>query len=60
MIVLGMVFMVAALLVFTFVSMMAGALGNQLRSRPSVQVQMNKIAAVIFAALAVKLVFAER
>ena len=59
MIVLGIVFMIAAVLVFTFISVMAGAIGSRLRSRPAVQIYMNKIAGVIFAALAVKLAFAE-
>jgi threonine/homoserine/homoserine lactone efflux protein len=39
---------------------MAGAIGSRLRSRPAVQIYMNKIAGVIFAALAVKLAFAKR
>ena len=42
--------MIAAVLVFTFISVMAGAIGSRLRSRPSVQIYMNKIAGVIFAA----------
>jgi threonine/homoserine/homoserine lactone efflux protein len=37
MIVLGIVFMIAAVLVFTFISVMAGAIGSRLRSRPSVR-----------------------
>jgi len=60
MIVLGAVFMIAAVLVFTFISVMAGAIGSRLRSRPAVQIYMNKIAGVIFAALAVKLALAKR
>jgi threonine/homoserine/homoserine lactone efflux protein len=60
MIVLGIVFMIAAVLVFTFISVMAGAIGSRLRSRPAVQIYMNKIAGVIFAALAVKLALATR
>jgi len=60
MIVLGIVFMIAAVLVFTFISVMAGTIGSRLRSRPSFQLYMNKIAGVIFAALAVKRAFAKR
>jgi threonine/homoserine/homoserine lactone efflux protein len=60
MIVLGIVFIIAAVLVFTFISVMAGAIGSRLRSRPAVQIYMNKIAGVIFAALAVKLALATR
>jgi threonine/homoserine/homoserine lactone efflux protein len=47
-------------LVFTLISVMAGTIGSRLRSRPSVQIYMNKIAGVIFAALAVKLFLAKR
>jgi threonine/homoserine/homoserine lactone efflux protein len=60
MIILGIVFMIAAVLVFTFISVMAGTIGSRLRSRPSVQIYMNKIAGVIFVGLAVKLAFAKR
>ena len=60
MIVLGIVFMIAAVLVFTFISVMAGTIGSRLRSRPSIQIYMNKIAAVIFAALAINLAFAKK
>jgi threonine/homoserine/homoserine lactone efflux protein len=60
MIVLGIVFMIAAVLVFTSISVMAGTIGSRLRSRPSVQIYMNKIAGIIFVALAVKLAFAKR
>jgi hypothetical protein len=56
----GDIFMIAAVFVFTFISVMAGAIGSRLRSRPAVQIYMNKIAGVIFAALAVKLAFARR
>jgi threonine/homoserine/homoserine lactone efflux protein len=60
MIVLWIVFMIAAVLVFTLFSVAADAIGNRLRSRPSVQIYMNKIAGVIFVGLAVKLAFAKR
>ena len=59
-VILGIVFMITAVFVFTFISLMAGAIGRRLRSRPAVQIYMNKIAGIIFAALAVKLAFANR
>jgi threonine/homoserine/homoserine lactone efflux protein len=52
--------MIAAVLVFTLFSVASDAIGSRLRSSPSVQIYMNKIAGIIFVGLAVKLVFAKR
>jgi len=60
MVILGIVFMIAAVLVFTLFSVASDAIGSRLRSSPSVQIYMNKIAGIIFVGLAVKLVFAKR
>src|SRR5918999_1483703 len=53
MVILGIVFMIAAVLVFSLFCVAADAIGNRLRSRPSVQIYMNKIAGIIFVGLAV-------
>ena len=57
---LGVVFIVAALLVFGSISWGAGFLGGRLRRSPRSQIMMNRLAGTVFAALAVRLVTAER
>jgi threonine/homoserine/homoserine lactone efflux protein len=52
---LGLVFMVATLLVFGAVSAAAGFLGERLRRSPRAQVVLNRIAGVILAGLAINL-----
>jgi threonine/homoserine/homoserine lactone efflux protein len=54
---LGAVFGLAALLVFGAIAWAAGQLGGWLRQRPGAQVAMNRIAAVIFVALALRLLW---
>jgi threonine/homoserine/homoserine lactone efflux protein len=57
---LGAVFMVATLLVFGAVALLAGSLGDWLRRSPNWQQVMNRTAAVVFAGLAVKLLTTSR
>ena len=56
----GAVFIVAAFLVFGAIALFSGAFGNLLLRRPQAQRWLNKITAVVFVGLAVKLVTAQR
>lgn len=58
--VLGAVFIVAALLVFVSVAMLAGAIGEWLNRSERVQRTMNRIAGAVFAGLALKLLTSVR
>jgi threonine/homoserine/homoserine lactone efflux protein len=60
MLVLGGVFILATLLVFGAISLLAGVLGQWLRRSARAQQLLNKTAAVVFAALALKLAAASR
>ena len=53
---LGVVFIISALLVFGIISLFAGYLGDRLQQSPTAQNIMNRIAAMVYIALAVKLV----
>ena len=55
---LGFVFIISALMVFGMISLLAGCLGDRLQQSPKVQNIMNRIAAMTYAALAVKLISA--
>lgn len=57
---LGGLFIVATILVFSSVSLLAGALGDRFRRSSGAQKLLNRIAGTIFAALAAKLVTAQR
>ena len=57
---LGALFMVATLLVFGGVAMSAGYLGEWLRRSERAQLILNRVAGVVFVALALRLVTAER
>ncbi|CAN5880811.1 LysE family translocator [soil metagenome] len=57
---LGGVFMLATLLVFGSVALLAGSLGKWLEGSEKAQLIMNRIAATVFVALAAKLVMTER
>lgn len=57
---LGGIFIVAALLVFSSIAWGAGFLGNWLRRTPKAQVIMNRVAGVIFVGMAVKLATAQK
>lgn len=60
MILLGNVFIVATILVFGSVAVMAGALGEWLTRSKKAQLVMNRLAGTVFAVLALKLITAER
>jgi len=60
MIALGATFILATILVFGSVAMVASALGHWLQRSSRAQVVMNRVAAAIFAALALRLLLAER
>jgi len=57
---LGGVFVVATLLVFGAVAIGGGTLGGFLQRSPWAQAMMNKVAGVIFAGLAMRLIMTER
>ena len=57
---LGSLFIVATLMVFGVVAWMAGYLGQWLRRSPTAQIVLNRLAAVVFFALAVRLIAAQR
>ncbi len=60
MVVLGGVFIVATVLVFGAVALLAGSLGHWLKRSPRVQVVMNRVAGIVFVSLALKLATASR
>jgi len=55
MVVLGLVFILATILVFGSVSLLAGTLGGWLTRSPSAQRILNSVAGVVFAGLAIRL-----
>jgi len=57
---LGAVFIMATLLVFGLISLFAGGLGDRFRNSAMVQKTVNRIAALVFIGLAVKLALSER
>ena len=57
---LGGVFIVATIIVFGSISILAGALGERLRQSAWAQKVLNRAAAAIFAGLALKLALAQR
>ena len=57
---LGGLFIVSALLVFGSLACFASTLGAWLKMTPGVQVWMNRVAGVVFVALAIRLALAER
>jgi threonine/homoserine/homoserine lactone efflux protein len=60
MVVLGNVFIFATILVFGSIALMAGLIGEWLSSSPKAQIVMNRIAGIVFASLAIKLILTER
>jgi len=60
MILLGMIFILATILVFSSVAMLAGTAGQWIRRSPSSKKIMNRAAGIIFIGLALKLAAAER
>lgn len=57
---LGAVFITATIFVFSAISFLAGGLGDKFRNSPFAQKAVNRIAAVVFIGLAIKLVLSER
>ena len=55
---LGGVFMLATLLTFGAVALLAGRFGQQLQDSPRAQVRLNRLASVVFVGLALRLVLA--
>lgn len=60
MLMLGVLFMLAAMLVFSLMATFAGAIGERLQRSPAVQVWLNRLAGVVFIGLAVKLLTTQR
>jgi threonine/homoserine/homoserine lactone efflux protein len=59
-IVLGLLFILATILVFGAISLLAGMLGQWLRRSERAQVLLNRVAGAVFAGLALKLASASR
>jgi len=57
---LGGIFIFATVIVFGLISWAAGHLGEWLKSSPTAQVILNRVAAVVFAGLAIKLLATQR
>ena len=57
--ILGFVFIISAMLVFCMISLFAGYLGDRLQQSPGALNIMNRIASIVYVALAVKLISAE-
>ncbi|MBN1928876.1 MAG: LysE family translocator [Chlorobiaceae bacterium] len=55
---LGGLFILVALIIFSTIAFMAGALGNWLNSSPKAQIYLNRIAGTVFIVLALKLITA--
>lgn len=56
--ILGFVFIIATLLVFGGIAILAGTLGDWIKSSPQIQNRLNRIAGLIFLALATRLLIA--
>lgn len=57
---LGGVFILATVLVFGSISLIAGGIGERFRESPRAQIILNRLAGVVFIGLAIKLVLSER
>ncbi|WP_338885199.1 LysE family translocator [Xenorhabdus sp. TH1] len=57
---LGLIFVVIAFTVFTFISYLSGFLNKMISSKPSVQTILNRITSLIFIALAINLCIDQR
>ncbi|MCP3867769.1 MAG: LysE family translocator [Gammaproteobacteria bacterium] len=57
---LGLVFIIATLLVFGTISLLAGTLGGWLNHSSKAQRMLNRMAGVVFAGLAIRLLFVDR
>ena len=59
-VILGVLFIVATLIVFGSIAVFAGAIGERLQKSPRAQVIMNRIAGLVFIGLALRLATVER
>jgi threonine/homoserine/homoserine lactone efflux protein len=59
-IMLGGIFMLAALMVFSAIATVSGSLGHWLNRSPRTQIVMNRVAGTLFVLLALKLALSER
>jgi len=57
---LGLVFILAAVLIFGMVCILAGTIGDRLRRSPKTQIILNRTACLVFVGLALKLATSER
>ena len=57
---LGGVFIIATILVFGSISLIAGGIGERFRESPRAQIILNQLAGVVFVGLAIKLAISER
>ena len=60
MILLGIVFMLQAVVIFSLIGWFSGTLGRQLQAKPQVAKYFDRLTAGVFAALGLKLVLSER
>lgn len=60
MLMLGILFMLAALLVFSAIAVFSGAVGERLQRSPAAQIWLNRIAGIVFIGLALKLLDSQR
>jgi len=60
MVLLGLVFIIATILVFGTVALLGGALGSWLNRSPRMQIIMNRVAGAVFLGLALKLATVEK
>ena len=58
-IILGVVFIIATLIVFLIISFLAGTIGDYLKNSDKAQTYLNRIAGTVFIGLAVKLAISE-
>jgi threonine/homoserine/homoserine lactone efflux protein len=57
---LGLLFILSTILIFGGISLLAGGIGARFRQSPKAQILLNRLAAGVFVALAVKLALARR
>ena len=57
---LGLLFILSTILIFGGISILAGGIGAQFRKSPRAQIILNRLAALVFVGLAVKLAMARR
>ena len=60
MLMLGILFMLATMLVFSAVAVFSGAVGERLQRSPRAQIWLNRLAAVVFVGLALRLLSSQR